>query len=121
MSQALEAWSCASGATAPKVFYVKLTSASPAGNINSVGTETILPGNEIPSDCSMNLVSTESLALTCTGRPASQKWNFQAACIWGFKQPVITGNTVTGDGTSTVTCSNFYVHVGDTGNFNVAS
>jgi hypothetical protein len=110
-----------SGATVPKVFYVKLTSANPAGNISSVGTETILPGNEIPPDCSMNLVSNESLSLTCTGRPVSQKWNFQAVCIHGFTQPTITGNTVTGDGTSTVTCSPFYYHVGDTGNFNVVS
>jgi hypothetical protein len=110
-----------SGATVPKVFYVKLTSASPAGDISSVGTETILPGNEIPSDCSMNLVSTESLSLTCTGRPVSQQWNLQAVCIHGFIQPTITGNTVTGDGTSTVTCSSFYYHVWDTGNFNVVS
>lgn len=110
-----------SGATVPKTFFVKLTSASPSGDISSVGTETILPGNEIPSDCSMNLVSNESLSLTCTGRPVSQQWNFQATCIHGFIEPTITGNTVTGDGTSTVTCSNFYYHVWDTGNFNVVN
>jgi hypothetical protein len=60
-----------SGQTTPLTFTIKLTSASPSGNISSVGTETILPGNEIPSDCSMNLVSTESLALTCSN-PASR-------------------------------------------------
>jgi hypothetical protein len=83
--------------------------------------QLILPGKEIPSDCSMNLVSNESLSLTCTGRPVSQQRNFQAMCIHGFSEPTITGNTVTGDGTSAVTCSNFYYHVWDTGNFNVVS
>lgn len=105
------------GATVAKTFTVKLTSASPAGNIKSVGTETILPGNQTPPDCSMNLVSTESLSLTCTGRPASQQWHFQAECFHGFDDPTLPGNTVTGDGTSTVTCSSFFYHVGDTGQF----
>jgi hypothetical protein len=110
-----------SSQTTPLTFTIKLTSASPSGNISSVGTETILPGNEIPSDCSMNLISTESLALTCSNRPAGQQWNFQAQCIHGFYQPLETGNTVTGDGTSTVTCSSFFYHVWDTGNFNAVS
>jgi hypothetical protein len=110
-----------SNQTTPLTFTVKLTSASPSGNISSVGTETILPGNEIPSDCSMNLVSLRSLALTCSNRPAGQQWNFQATCINGELQPTFTGNTVTGDGTSTVTCSAFYHYVSDTGNFNVVS
>jgi hypothetical protein len=105
------------GATVAKTFTVKLTSASPAGDITSVGTETILPGNQTPPDCSMNLVSTESLALTCTGRPAGQQWHFEAECFHGFDDPTIAGNTVTGDGTSTVTCSSFFYHVGDTGEF----
>jgi hypothetical protein len=110
-----------SSQTTPLTFTIKLTKASPSGNISSVGTETILPGNEIPSDCSMNLVSTESLALTCGNRPAGQQWNFQAQCVHGFYWPLETGNTVTGDGTSTVTCSSFFYHVWDTGNFNAVS
>jgi hypothetical protein len=48
-------------------------------------------------------------------------WNFQAQCIHGFYQPLVTGNTVTGDGTSTVSCSTFYVHVNDTGDFSIVS
>jgi hypothetical protein len=110
-----------SGQTQPLTFTIKLTSASPAGNISSVGTETILPGNQIPADCTLSVVSYESLSLACTGRPASQQWNFQAQCIHGFYQPLVTGNTVTGDGTSTVSCSSFYVHVNDTGDFNIVS
>jgi hypothetical protein len=110
-----------SNQTGPLTFTIKLTSASPSGNISSVGTETILPGNEVPSDCSMNVVSNESLALTCGNRPAGQQWNFQAECFHGFDDPTISGNTVTGDGTSTVTCSEFYYHVGDTGVFNIVS
>jgi hypothetical protein len=105
------------GATVAKTFTLKLTSASPSGNISSVGTETILPGNEIPPDCAMNLVANSTLALTCTGRPAGQQWSFQAQCIHGFDDPTIAGNTVTGDGTSTVACSSFYYHVNDTGLF----
>jgi hypothetical protein len=110
-----------SNQTQPLTFTIKLTSASPSGNISSVGTETILPGNQIPPDCSMNLLTTESLALTCSGRPAGQQWNFPAPCVHGFDWPLMTGNTVTGDGTSTVTCSSFYYHVWDTGDFNVVS
>jgi len=105
------------GSAVAKTFTVKLTSASPSGDISSVGTETILPGNEIPSDCAMNLVDSRTLALTCTGRPSGQQWHFSAACIRGFTQPTFAGNTVTGDGTSTVSCSSFFYHVDDTGQF----
>jgi hypothetical protein len=105
------------GATVDKTFTVKLTSASPSGDISSVGTETILPGNEIPPDCAMNLVSNTALALTCSGRPAGQQWYFEAVCFHGFDDPTIAGNTVTGDGTSTVSCPSFYLRVDDTGQF----
>jgi hypothetical protein len=110
-----------SNQTAPLTFTIKLTSASPSGNISSVGTETILPGNQIPADCSMNVVSNESLSLSCTKRPAGQQWNFQVPCVRGFAGGQATGNTVTGDGTSTATCAEYYNHVGDTGTFNVVS
>jgi hypothetical protein len=100
-----------------KTFKVKLTSASPPGDISSVGTETILPGTQIPSDCAMNLINSLTLSLTCSGRPAGQQWHFDAACIDGFFQPTQHGNKVTGNGTSTVACSNEFNTVADTGNF----
>jgi hypothetical protein len=45
------------GSGVSKTFTFHLTSASPNGDITSVGTETILPGNEIPIDCTLNYVN----------------------------------------------------------------
>jgi hypothetical protein len=36
-------------------------------------------------------------------------------CIHGFYDPTETGNTVAGDGTSTVTCSGIFLRADETG------
>ncbi len=84
-----------------------------------MGTETILPGTQIPSDCSMNLLSNKSMSLACTGRPAGQQWYLDALCYHGFAGDDAIGNTVTGNGTSTATCGSIFT-MGDSGDFNLA-
>lgn len=62
------------------------------------------PGN--PPDCTVtfspNPATGPTASMTCTARPSSQQWREAVVCspfATGF-----SGNTVTGDGTSTVTC-----------------
>jgi hypothetical protein len=63
------------------------------------------PMNAIPSDCAAHTVGA-GVTMTCTARPPTQEWEVGADC-WikvGVAQPR-EGNTVTGDGTSTIaTC-----------------
>lgn len=97
------------GATQAKQFTVKLTSASPAGDISSVGTETILPGNEIPDDCTLYRNAGQSKSLTCTARPAGEPWYVAQLCYWYIAGAMVTnGTTVVGDGTSTVICTGLF-------------
>jgi hypothetical protein len=96
------------GSGVSKTFTFHLTSASPSGDITSVGTETILPGNEIPTDCTLNYVNSQSKSIACTGRPAGQQWHFHMACFTGFRGGSANGNVVTGNGTSTATCGDDY-------------
>ena len=96
------------GSGVTKTFTVKLTSASPSGDISSVGTMTILPGNEIPADCTLNYVNSQSKSIACTGRPAGQQWHFHMACFMGFGGGSANGNVVTGNGTSTAICGDDY-------------
>lgn len=105
------------GATNARTFTAKVTSSSIGGDISSVGTETIEPGAEIPSDCTLYWVSSTSKSLTCTGRPAGQKWYFQMICLKGFAGISENGNTVTGDGTSLATCPFYFPDAEDTGLF----
>jgi hypothetical protein len=60
----------------------------------------------LPADCTLNTQGTApapiTYSLTCTDRPASQQW---AIGLWGARWRggfYLPGNTVTGDGTSTV-------------------
>jgi hypothetical protein len=72
---------------------------------NSTGTGLIEGGN-IPSDCSFTFLSGMSLALNCTGRPSTQVWNLRVLCGFIHGMPNgVNGSNVTGEGTSTVTCS----------------
>lgn len=87
-----------------RTFTVKITGASRPITIGSPGTETILGGN-VPSDCSFTYNSTVSLSLTCTGRPGSQSWYMQLRCRALNEWILANGNNVTGEGTSTATCT----------------
>jgi hypothetical protein len=91
---------------ATRSFTVVITgTTTPITISNSTGTGLIEPGN-IPSDCSFTFLGGMSLALNCTGRPPAQVWYIRVLCgeIHGMPNGV-DGNEVTGEGTSTVTCS----------------
>jgi hypothetical protein len=90
-----------------KYFSVEITgTTTPITISNSTATGGIEGGN-VPSDCSFTYEGGLSLALSCTARPPTQVWNLEVYCglfIHGIPTGV-AGNEVTGDGTSTATCS----------------
>jgi hypothetical protein len=86
----------ASGPGSTGTFTVKLATGATA-------TGTIMPGAEVPSDCSLSATNNTAISITCTDRPAGQTWYAWAWCP-AFKIVLKEGNEVTGDGTSTVVC-----------------
>jgi hypothetical protein len=87
-----------------ETFDVHLTSSSVPADLSSVGTETILDGSRIPADCSLSKTSPDQEAMTCTNRPADQRWYLNADCHYPLGDPSIRGNDVIGNGTSAGTC-----------------
>jgi len=72
------------------------------------GTTTSSTGDgTLPSDCSLTFLNNHlTAAVNCTGRPSAQVWNILVLCHFnGMSGEVDAGNKVTGDGTSTATCS----------------
>jgi hypothetical protein len=60
-----------------------------------------------PSDCSVvNGPPYETVQMTCTGRPGTQQWQLFANCTYGSQgaDVDVSGNVVTGDGTSSAHC-----------------
>lgn len=58
----------------------------------------------IPADCTYYGTTTADPYMTCTARPAGQKWEFEMNCyIKPGIDPIHYGTLVTGDGTSTIT------------------
>lgn len=88
-----------------ETFNVHLTSADVPANLTSVGTETILDGSEVPGDCSLGKTAPNQESMTCTSRPAGQQWYLDVECIYPLGDPELTGNVVTGNGTSAGTCN----------------
>jgi hypothetical protein len=86
----------ASGPGSTGTFTVKLATGATA-------TGTIMPGAEVPSDCSLSATNNTAISITCTDRPVGQTWYAWAWCP-AFKIVLKEGNEVTGDGTSTVVC-----------------
>lgn len=90
---------------ATEQFTVQLTSSSVPANISDTGTGTIRDGTQIPADCSPSLTGDATISLDCTGRPATQQWRLQTYCFPFGRLTIQLGNTVTGNGRSTVDCS----------------
>lgn len=82
---------------------VRLTSASRPVDISDTGIGTIRDGNQLPPDCTASVVTAYTGSMTCTNRPAAQRWRSRFECA-DFPPPWAAGNTVTGNGTSTATC-----------------
>jgi hypothetical protein len=84
---------------------LKLTSSSSPASISSVGTGTILDGGQVPTDCTLGKTAANQLSMTCTNRPAGQTWYLDADCIGPWTDGELVGNQVTGNGTSSGSCS----------------
>ena len=86
---------------------VRLTSSSGGGDISDTGIGTILNDGQIPADCTLTRPSLMVTSLACTSRPATQRWQFEITCYdsggWGYVRAY--GGVVTGNGTSTATCT----------------
>ena len=87
-----------------ETFQVRLTSSSVPADISDTAVGTIRDGGQIPPDC--DLASSDSLtrSLTCTNRPAAQRWHLYMYCINWVNVEDTVGNIVTGNGTSTARC-----------------
>lgn len=94
------------GAAEPaETFTVRLTSASVPGSLTDTGTGTILDGSQIPADCTLTAGLQDGYpvrSLTCTGRPAGQRWVIHQAWLSMAGMESEIGNLVIGNGTSTV-------------------
>jgi len=88
-----------------ETFNVHLTGASVPADLSSVGTETILDGSRIPADCSLSKTAPNEEAMTCTNRPATQRWYLDVICAYPLGDPELVGNDVIGNGTSEGTCN----------------
>lgn len=88
-----------------ETFNVHLTGASVPADLSSVGTETILDGSRIPADCSVSKTAPNEESMTCTNRPADQRWFLDVICAYPLGDPELIGNDVIGNGTSEGTCN----------------
>jgi hypothetical protein len=89
---------------------LRVTSVSQKANIGPPDETLIFDGGNMPMDCDPARTFSSS-SITCTNRPAGQQWRVNSSCDRGPDwEPEWTrffsvyGNTVTGNGTSSVTC-----------------
>jgi Calx-beta domain len=92
-----------------ETFRVRLTSSSIGGNISDTGIGTIWNDGQIPPDCNLSKPDLITTSMTCTNRPAGQRWQHIVTCgdigAWGYVRAY--GPVVTGNGTSTAVCDDF--------------
>jgi hypothetical protein len=89
-----------------ETFRVRLTSSSIGGDISDTGIATIWNDGQIPPDCNLSKPDLATTSMTCTNRPAGQRWQHIVICrdgAWGYVRAY--GPVVTGNGTSTAVCS----------------
>lgn len=91
-----------------ETFRVHLTSSSVGGTFTDTGIGTIWNDGLIPGDCDLSRSSLYTVSMTCSGRPAGRQWRNIADCgdEWPQVESVL-GPVVTGNGTSTTTCSSY--------------
>lgn len=78
---------------------------SAAPSVGTSGASVSL--SSIPADCTVTKPNLATTYLTCTARPAGQKWRLVVLCavIGGWGAIYADGTIVTGNGTSTAVCS----------------
>lgn len=95
---------------------VRILSSSVGGNISDTGIGTIYDGGPIPVDCDLFRPDSQSFSMTCSNRPATQRWKVEVECGEDWPMFVyVQGNIVTGNGTSSATCTGTglpYIHWG---------
>ncbi len=97
---------------------LRVSGVSQKATIGPPDQTLIFDGGNMPADCDpARSFSTSSI--TCTNRPAGQQWRVNSSCDRGddwFPEWTrffsVTGNPVTGNGTSTVTCPNGLYNTG---------
>lgn len=87
-----------------ETFRVRVTSATVPADLSSIGTQTIRDGSRLPADCTLSKNAPDQMAMTCTNRPAGQRWYLYAYCWYPLGDPAIRGNDVIGNGTSAGHC-----------------
>ena len=87
-----------------KTFTLHLTSSNVPADLSSVGTGTITDGTLPPADCTATKSDDHIMNMTCTNRPASQRWHLWVICASIFGGYPYDGNIVTGNGTSIYDC-----------------
>jgi hypothetical protein len=93
------------GVTEPaETLTLRLTSASAPADLSDVGTGTITDGTLLPADCTAVKSNDSVMSLTCTNRPAGQRWHLWVICASIFGGFPYDGNVVTGNGTSSYDC-----------------
>jgi hypothetical protein len=89
-------------------FSAEITSTSlPATISGSPAPEVIVNGGNFPWGCNLSRSTAPTISATCTGQPATTEWNINTDCF--VREGIVdsdSGNVVTGNGTSTVTCPN---------------
>ena len=90
-----------------KTLRVRLTGSSvPGANISDTEIGIIHSGGQIPRDCTPSRPDGESVSTACTGRPAGSQWRVYVSCMTEWPHSVTRyGPTITGNGTSTATCT----------------
>jgi hypothetical protein len=85
---------------------VRITSTSVGGNFTDTGLGTLYNGGTIPEDCTLSRPDSLSFSMTCTNRPATQRWQVEVTCGRDWPRYVyVRGPIVTGSGTSGATCA----------------
>jgi len=88
-------------------FTFEITSVSQNATVSgSPAPMVIYNGGNFPWGCNLSRSTAPTISATCTGQ-GTTKWNIGTECyvMRGVVEPA-SGNVVTGDGTSTVTCPN---------------
>ena len=94
------------GVTEPsETLTLRLTSSSRSRlDISDTGLGTIQDAGAIPADCDLSRPNQATFHMTCTNRPAGQRWLHEVTCGEDWLTMFARGNTVTGNGTSTTNC-----------------
>jgi len=90
-----------------KTLRVRLTGSSvPGADISDTEIGIIHSGGQIPRDCTPSRPDSQSFSTTCTGRPGGSQWRVYVACMTDWPRSVTRyGATITGNGTSSATCT----------------